>query len=192
MRRAAALSLLAAAAVAASQAHAQSAQRPSASGPEIVVRAKPPVPPAVVSTFPAQGADVASGTLILTVRFNQDMTPDGWSYAKAPGVDFPACLPKPRLLADGRTFVLLCSTVSGRAYAVGLNASPPDGFADPFHRFAPRFDLRFTTAATGEPVRPVEDALKAAGLQPSDSPIMTWQGQAGAPDVSQTAPPDGG
>ena len=157
-------------------------------GPEIVVRAKPKLAPAVVSTYPAQGAQVAAGTLILTVRFNQEMTPQGWSYAKTAGVDFPACLPKPRLLADKRTFVLLCSTVTGRRYAVGLNAAPPQGFADPFRRFAPRFDLAFSTSATDEPVRPVDEALKAAALQPGDSPIMTWQGQAGAPDVAQTAP----
>ncbi len=189
MRRAPTLPILLAA-LAPALSWAQSAQAPPMGyGPDILVRARPKTTPVVVSAYPAQGAQVAAGTLILTVRFNQEMTPQGWSYAKAAGVDFPACLPKPRLLADKRTFVLLCSTVTGRSYGVGLNAAPADGFADPFRRFAPRYDLRFTTSPTSEPVRPVDEALKAAGLQPSDSPIMTWQGQAGASDVAQSAPP---
>ena len=188
MRR---LAFLLAASALAGVARAQTAQRPpeppEGYGPEIVVRPRPKLPPAVVSTYPAQGAAVASGTLVLKVVFNQDMTPEGWSYAKAAGVDFPACLPRPRLLPDARTFVLLCSTTAGRAYGVGLNADPPDGFADPSRRFAPRYDLRFTTqaAADAEPVRPVSEALRAAGLGLDDSPIMSWQGRAGAPEVAK-------
>lgn len=182
----------------ASGALAQSAHTPAADvGTTVrgvtVIAPRPTRPPTVVSTFPAQGATVAPGTLILTVRFDQRMTADGWSYSQEPGADHPACLPRPRLLEDGRTFVLLCSTVSGRPYAVGLNASPAEGFANAGRRFAPRYDLRFTTAATGEPVRAVSEAVAAAGLRPQDNPIMTWRGVAetsgSAQDPDSVPPP---
>ena len=177
--------LICAAAALAAGARAQTAQSPPAGqGPEIVVRSRPRVGPRVVSTYPAQGAAVAGGTLVLTVTFDQAMTPEGWSYAKVEGADFPACLPRPRLLADGRTFVLLCSAAISHPYAVALNTDPADGFADPSRRFAPAMTLRFTTTAD-EPVRPLEDALKAAGLTPADSPVMSWRGHAGAPEVAQ-------
>lgn len=177
---------------------AQTAQRPPEPPPgyagEVIVRSHPRTPPVVKATYPAQGAVVAGGTLVLKVVFDQAMSPDGWSYAKAAGADFPACLPRPRLLADERTFVLLCSTVRGRSYAVGLNADPAEGFADPSHRFAGRYDLSFSTAPDGELVRPVSEALAAAALTPADSPIESWRGQAGATGVANAPParPDQG
>ena len=76
---------------------------------------------------------------------------------------------------------------------VALNTDPPDGFADAFRRFAPALTLRFTTTAD-EPVRSLEDALKAAGLTAADSPVMSWRGRAGAPEVARAPdapePPD--
>ena len=168
---------------------AQSAQRPpeppTGYAGEVVVRAHPRTPPVVKATYPAQGSVVAGGTLVLKVVFDQAMSPEGWSYAKAAGADFPACLPRPRLLADERTFVLLCSTVRGRSYAVGFNADPAEGFADPSRRFAGRYDLKFSTAPDGELVRPVSEALAAAALTPADSPIESWRGQAGAASVAR-------
>lgn len=178
--------VLAAAGLAATGARAQSAHTPGpvhANGLNdegVVVRATPRrKPPVVVSTYPAQGATVAPGTLVLKVTFDQPMTPDGWSYAKG-AADPPSCLPRPRLLDDGRTFVLLCATVAGRPYAVGLNAAPAEGFANVQRTFAPRFDLRFATAAEGEPVRAIGEAVRAAGLRPQDDPIVTWRGVADA------------
>lgn len=186
MTRTAVATVLVAAGLAASGAHAQSAHTPGpvrANGLDdqgVVVRAAPrAAAPVVVSTYPAQGAVVASGTLVLKVTFDQRMTPDGWSYARG-AADLPSCLPRPRLLDDERTFVLLCSTAAGRPYAVGLNASPPEGFANAQRRFAPRYDLRFSTAADGEPVRAIGEAVRAAGLRPQDDPIVTWRGVADA------------
>ena len=193
MRHATAIALLAWLPPAA--AAAQSAQRPPDPPPgaaaEVTVRARPSAGPAVVSTYPAQGAVVAAGTLVLTVTFNQEMTPAGWSYAKAAGLDFPTCLKTPRLLPDKRTFVLLCATRQGRSYGVGLDADPAEGFADAFHRFAPRVDLRFSTDPHEEPVRALADALSAAGLKPSDDPIDDWIGAAPAGGTAQAPPPRG-
>ena len=185
MRRA--FPILTALALPAAAASAQTAQSPPPAGysGDVVVRAHPRTPPVVKATYPMQGATVAGGTLVLKVVFDQEMSPEGWSYAKAAGADFPACLPRPRLLPDGRTFVLLCSTVRGRTYAVGLNAEPADGFADPSRRFAKRYDLQFSTAPDGELVRPVSEALAAAALTPADSPIESWRGQAGAASVAR-------
>ena len=190
---------LAGAVLAAGSAHAQSAHKPApvrADGSRdngVIVRAAPRLkPPVVVTTYPAQGATVAPGTLVLKVTFDQRMTPDGWSYAKGEA-DLPSCLPQPRLLDDARTFVLLCSTAAGRPYAVGLNAEPVEGFANTQRTFAPRFDLRFSTAADAEPVRPIAEAVKAAGLRPQDDPIVTWRGVADAAGSARDphdAPPE--
>ena len=70
-------------------------------------------PPGVVATFPAAGSTVDPGVMVLKVTFDQHMDPDAWRYAKGAG-EYPDCLAKPRLLADEKTFVLLCTTHSDR------------------------------------------------------------------------------
>ena len=124
--------------------------------------------PTVVSTYPAAGSAVSPGTLVLTVRFDHRMSPTGWSYAAAP--DAPACLDKPRLLADEKTFVLLCSVGFRQSFNVRLNAEGK-GFTDLAGKSATASAFAFTTTGS-EPVATVADALKAAGLKDIDSPIL--------------------
>jgi len=132
--------------------------------------AVPRTPPAVVSTYPAAGVSVAPGTLVLKVSFDQSMDPDSWAYAKAAVGDYPQCLAKPRLLADARTFVLLCTTGESVSYSVALNAGAASGFTSIGHRSATPFELRFSTSSA-RPIRSLQEALSAAGLRPEDSPI---------------------
>ena len=42
------------------------------------------------------------------------ITADGFDIAPAPGAEAPDCLKTPRLLDDGRTYVLLCTARSAR------------------------------------------------------------------------------
>ena len=141
-----------------------------------------PHDPKVVSTFPADGASIGGGELILKITFNQSMVPEAWSYSAAPPAAFPDCLARPRLLNDQRTFVLLCSVAANTAYAVQFNASPD--FVTLGRRTVAPYTLHFKT--TDDPVLSLADALTAAGLTEADDPIMTWNGTAG---VSNAPPP---
>jgi len=139
--------------------------------------------PVVKSTYPAAGASVPGGVVILTLVFDQPMTPDAWAYSRSAGADVPDCLSKPRLLADQRTFVLLCTAAANHAYAVDINAVPR--FASTLGRSAQPYTLRFST--TADVTRALHDALSLAGLDDVDDPIMTW-GDPGQ-GVPQTAAP---
>ena len=126
--------------------------------------------PAVGSTYPAAGARVPGGVMILKIVFDQPMTPDAWAYGRSEGADFPNCLANPRLLADQRTFVLLCSVASNHAFALQINAAPR--FASAYGRSARPYVLRFST--TADATINLHEALAQAGLADTDDPIMTW------------------
>ena len=129
-------------------------------------------PPRVVSTYPAQNSEVTPGVLVLKVAFDQPMTADTWNYAEDTAATYPACLGTPRLLADGKTFVLLCSTTAATRYGVAINTATPDdkGFVNAGDRRSPPFHLGFSTSS-GDPVRTVKAAMKAAGLGDLDMPV---------------------
>jgi hypothetical protein len=142
-------------------------------------------PPKVASSFPAPGGQTPAGILVIKLVFDQSMTPDAWSYGPAPGGDFPKCLAKPRLLADRRTFALLCSVTAHKTYAIAVN--PAAAFAGANGRLASAETLSFSTGDTQ--VANLHEALEQAGLTDADDPIMTWK-DAGA-GVSRS-PPSGG
>ncbi len=118
------------------------------------------VVPQVQSTFPASGAKVAPGLLVLRVTYDTRMRPEGWAYAQEAGADYPDCAKAPRLLDDKRSFVLICRTLPGRRYAVWFNRPPMDDFSSFGRRPAPPFELKFATT-DDEPVRTLTQAMKA-------------------------------
>ncbi len=124
--------------------------------------------------------------MIIKLVFDQAMTDDGWSYGHAEGGDFPDCLAQPRLLADKRTFVLLCTVAEGRTYAIAVNAQP--AFASANRRHATPAILRFST--TQSVTYAMHDALEQAGLRDADEPIMRWHDDGGG--VSRSPPPEPG
>lgn len=130
--------------------------------------------PTVVTTWPAAGQAIAPGVLVLKVVFDQQMTPRDFAYGAAPGSDKLECLKTPRLLNDDKTFVLLCTTLPGKSYAITLNDDPagvaPAGFANLAENRAVPSVLAFTTT-TGEPVTKLREAIKAAGLGDIDVPV---------------------
>jgi hypothetical protein len=148
---------------------------------ELVVPGGPQ--PKVTASFPAEGATVSSGELALKVTFDLPMTTAKWAYAPAPGGAFPACLDQPRLLADGKTFVLLCQVKQNTAYAIALGPAP--GFEDKAGRDMAPTVLKFST--NDQVVDDLHDALDEAGLKDSDDPIMTWNDDGKTPPTS--APP---
>jgi hypothetical protein len=116
--------------------------------------------PHVQSTFPALDAKVAPGLLVLRVTYDTRMRPEGWSYAREAGADYPDCAAAPRLLDDRRSFVLICRTLPGKRYAVWFNRPPLDDFSSFGRRPATPFELKFATT-TDEPVRTLTEAMKA-------------------------------
>jgi hypothetical protein len=159
------------------------ASPPPSKPQDVLVVARRPVDPKVVSTFPVDGAAVSGGQVILKIAFDQPMIPEAWSYGPATGGAFPDCLARPRLLNDKRTFVLLCSAALNSAFAVEINASPD--FVTVAHRTLPPFTLHFKT--TSDASGSLHDALLAAGLTDADDPIMTWNGAGGG--AASVAPP---
>jgi len=135
--------------------------------------------PKIYQSYPAEGATVPSGVLVLKVIFDQTMNPDAWSYAKTDAAAFPECLGKPRMLADQRTFVLLCTIAPHQTYAMQINAA--SGFKNGDGRSAVADVLHFTTGDPG--VFYMQDALTNAGVASTDAPIMRWPD----PDVGKSA-----
>ncbi|HEX2802112.1 MAG TPA: Ig-like domain-containing protein [Phenylobacterium sp.] len=134
-------------------------------------------PPKVTATWPAAGQTVASGVIVLSVRFNEPMLASRFDIAPAPGSPALNCLKTPRLLNDGQTFVLLCTAAPKTTYALAFNAQPvadgqaDAGFANIGERRAESATLSFTTN-DADGARNVAQAMKAAGLGELDSPIQ--------------------
>jgi hypothetical protein len=160
--------------------------KPSAEAPTPVspITVMPPTSkPKVVATWPAGDQTVAPGVLVLKVVFDQQMTPRDFAYGLGASGDKLGCLKTPRLLNDNKTFVLLCTTMPGKTYAIALNPDAPGGpaFSNLAENRAEPSTLSFATG-TGEPVTKLRDAIKAAGLGGLDVPVEE------APDSAKTAP----
>ncbi len=133
-----------------------------------------PNAPKLVSTWPAAGQAVSPGVLILTLKFDQPMQARGFDIAPAAGAAAPNCLKTPRLLNDGRTFVLLCTVAPQQTYGLAFNGGPADakgGFANIGDQRAAPATLSFTTNG-GDGPRDIRAAMKAQGLTDLDSPIQ--------------------
>jgi len=140
----------------------------------------PTNPPKVVASYPADGAAVAPGVLVIKVTFDQRMQPAGFDIGPGSGeggaAETPPCLKTPRLLNDGKTFVLLCTLRAGRSYAVTLNGGLPsdganNGFSNIAERRAQPIALSFTTTRA-DPVRSLDEAMKLEGLTALDIPVQ--------------------
>jgi hypothetical protein len=175
---AALIASLAAGAAAASPA-APAAQAPPKTVSSLTVT--PNDPPALASSFPAAGQVIAPGVLVMKLAFDQKMLAGGFEIAAAPGSAMPDCLKTPRLLNDGKTFVLLCTTAPETHYAVALNAGSSGGFRNEGEIRAQAATLAFSTSDADGPTD-LAAAMKVAGLGAGDMPIET------APLVAQAAP----
>jgi hypothetical protein len=155
------------------------------------INAPPPIPQdvtvvapkdaKVTSTYPAEGASVPGGMVVIRVSFDQTMSPEGWSYTKSDKGRFPDCLSQPRLLADRRSFVLMCSLALNTTYAFDINASP--AFETAAGRKPPERTVTFKT--TTDINIGLHAALQSAGLGDDADPIMN---EASTPGVVKSTP----
>ena len=170
MGRTAAIAILAASALWAAQDQARAQDRyiviPSPPTPDVVVVAPKDVK--VVSVYPADGADVPGGMVVVRIGFDQKMAADAWAYTRSDRGAFPNCLSRPRLLPDGKSFALLCSLSPSTAYAFDVNAVP--AFETTAGRKPRLYSVAFRT--TAEINIGLHAALTAAGLTDADDPIM--------------------
>ncbi len=141
--------------------------------------------PQVQSTFPSDGGKVTPGLLVLRVTYDTKMRPEGWSYARDAGADYPDCARSPRLLDDRRSFVLICRTLPGKRYAVWFNRPPLGDFSSVGRRPATPYELRFVTTED-EPVRTLTEAMKA---DPALSSLGNPVEPAGLATYGQDQPP---
>jgi hypothetical protein len=131
----------------------------------------PTLPPKLVASYPAEGETIAPGVLIVKLTFDQVMNPGVWNYGVAPDAEPPECVKTPRLLNDGKTFVLLCRVLSDRTYKVAVNAQRLDGFANEADNPAETRVLSFQVVRR-EPVTSLARAMQAAGLKDDEMPIQ--------------------
>jgi hypothetical protein len=136
----------------------------------IVVAAPSKQLPSVVSTYPAAGATVMPGALILKLTFDQKMNPGAFRFDR--GDDrYPSCLARPRLLPDEKTFVLLCTVGPGGKFSIQLNGPGDGGFVNLASQRAAPLLLQFSTQ-DGASVGSIKEAMKSAGLKDEDDPVM--------------------
>jgi hypothetical protein len=187
MRTAAAIVVLCLAAGAAqAQAPAKAtapAQAPVALSPPHTVRGVTVVattdPPKLASSYPAEGASVPAGVLVIRLTFDQRMASDGWDVAGGPEGTAPPCVERPRLLGDGKSFVLLCTVLPKTHYAIALNSQGGEGFRNEGDYKAVQTTLAFTTGDEVGPVT-VAQAMKAAALTNLDVPVIASPGPIGS------------
>jgi hypothetical protein len=132
--------------------------------------------PKVTATFPAAGQAIAGGVLILTVTFDQEMSPSGFDLEPAAGGEAPPCLKIPRLLDDGKTFAWLCTTRPGKSYQLQLNAADHGGFTNLAEERAEPNTLAFTTTSAPDGPSNIRDAVKLAGLKAFEIPVQETPG----------------
>lgn len=131
----------------------------------------PTDPPKLVFSYPAEGQAVAPGVLILKLTFDQRMTAKGFDIGAAPGAEAPDCVKTPRLLNDGKTFVLLCTGLSARSYVLAFNAQAEGGFQNLAEKRALPVTLSFSTT-NAEPVRSLSAAMRLQNLSNLEVPVQ--------------------
>jgi hypothetical protein len=136
----------------------------------VVVAAPSKQLPQVVSTYPAAGAAVKPGVLVLRLTFDQKMNPAAFRFDRG-GDRYPSCLARPRLLPDEKTFVLLCTVGPDGKFSMQLNGPGDGGFVNLASQRAAPMLLQFSTQ-DGLSLASMKDAMKAAGLKPEDDPVM--------------------
>jgi RNA polymerase sigma-70 factor (ECF subfamily) len=109
------------------------------------------VPPVVVKTVPAAGADdVDPGLNTIRVTFSKKMRDGSWSWVQMSKDTFPTMRGKPRYLKDGRTNVLDVTLKPNQTYAIWLNTDKFQNFVDTEGRPAVPYLLVFKTGVARE------------------------------------------
>ncbi len=137
----------------------------------VVVSAPSRTLPSIVSTYPAAGDVVAPGALVLKLTFDQRMNPESWRFDRGGDDRYPSCLARPRLLANEKTFVLLCTVGANGKFAIQMNGEGDGGFENQANQRAQPLLLQFSTK-DGASQATIKDAMKSAGLKDEENPVM--------------------
>jgi hypothetical protein len=104
------------------------------------------VPPVVVKTVPAAGADDVDPKLTeIKVTFSKNMEDNTWSWSQISKDSFPKVAGKPKYLADKRTCVLPVKLEPGKTYAIWVNSERFTNFKDADGKSAVPYLLVFKT-----------------------------------------------
>jgi RNA polymerase sigma-70 factor (ECF subfamily) len=104
------------------------------------------VPPVVVKTVPAAGADDVDPKLTeIKVTFSKDMQDGTWSWSTVSEGTFPEATGKAKYLDDKRTCVLPVKLEPGKTYAIWVNSEQFTNFKDADGRSAVPYLLVFKT-----------------------------------------------
>jgi RNA polymerase sigma-70 factor (ECF subfamily) len=104
------------------------------------------VPPVVVKTVPAAGADEVDPKVTeIKVTFSKEMQDRSWSWSTLSKESFPKVDGKSKYLADKRTCVLPVKLEPGTTYAIWVNSGKFRNFKDTVGRPAVPYLLAFKT-----------------------------------------------
>lgn len=104
--------------------------------------------PKVVSTFPANGAMVRPGVLVMRITFDQPMSCKGF-FTGIPKLRNPCPLGHQQwvLSFDRKTIRIICRAEPTAAYGVGVSDNPDATFLSLDGRALEPYEFRFTTSA---------------------------------------------
>jgi hypothetical protein len=163
--------------------------------PPAAAPARQPQGPRVVALDPPQGArDVDPGRGVMSVTFDRDMDPEGWSWV----IERPETAPElgdARFVAGGRTNTVAVRLEPARTYVVWVNSPQYAYFRDRSGVTAEPLRWTFTTRGDTAAAAPTATpATPAPGGSPARVELLAAHGAAGqtpAPRVTELSPPDG-
>ncbi|HLZ76256.1 hypothetical protein [Phenylobacterium sp.] len=123
--------------------------------------------PKVLSTFPANGAVVRPGVLVLRITFDQPMSCKGF-FTGIPKLRNPCPLEHQHWLLsfDRRTIRTTCRAEGVASYGVGVSDNPDATFLSLAGRPLEPYEFRFTTSAAPDVLTPSE----SLGEDPANPP----------------------
>jgi hypothetical protein len=123
--------------------------------------------PKVLSTFPANGAMVRPGVLVLRVSFDQPMSCKGF-FTGIPKLRNPCPLEHQKwtLSFDRKTIRTVCRAEPVGAYGIGVSDNPDATFLSLAGRPLPPFEFRFSTSAAPD----VLSTRESLGEDPANPP----------------------